>query len=111
MSRVLGTFGAVPVVVRQRCASAKSASLMARTERLVSTLFCDGVDISSSSWPESFWADREYVFTRWRADPGGSLVAEANRRGFRTDIQGVAMHRPDSTAFNRPDVFLVHDWR
>ena len=29
--------------------------------------------------PESFWADREYVYTRWRADPGGSLVAEANR--------------------------------
>jgi len=28
--------------------------------------------------PESFWADREYVFTRWRADPGGSLVTEAN---------------------------------
>src|ERR1700676_5667625 len=28
--------------------------------------------------PESFWADREYVFTRWRADPGGALVAEAN---------------------------------
>jgi GNAT superfamily N-acetyltransferase len=28
--------------------------------------------------PESFWADREYVFTRWRADPGGSLVAETN---------------------------------
>lgn len=28
--------------------------------------------------PESFWADREYVFTRWHADPGGALVAEAN---------------------------------
>jgi hypothetical protein len=28
--------------------------------------------------PESFWADREYVFTRWRAHPEGSLVAETN---------------------------------
>ncbi len=33
------------------------------------------------------------------------------RRGFRTDIQGVAMHRPDSPGYNRPDVFVVDDWR
>jgi len=33
------------------------------------------------------------------------------QRGFRTDIQGVAMHRPDSPAYNRPDVFVVDDWR
>ena len=32
-------------------------------------------------------------------------------RGFRTDIQGVAMHRPDLPAYNRVDVFLVDDWR
>jgi hypothetical protein len=32
-------------------------------------------------------------------------------RGFRTDIQGVAMHRPDSPAYNRADVFVVDDWR
>jgi ribosomal protein S18 acetylase RimI-like enzyme len=32
-------------------------------------------------------------------------------RGFRTDIQGVAMHRPDSPAYNRADVFIVDDWR
>jgi hypothetical protein len=31
--------------------------------------------------------------------------------GFRTEIQGVAMHRPDSAAFNRPDIFVVDDWR
>ena len=28
--------------------------------------------------PEAFWADREYVFTRWRADPGAALIAEEN---------------------------------
>ncbi len=28
--------------------------------------------------PEAFWTDREYVFTRWRADPGAALVAETN---------------------------------
>jgi GNAT superfamily N-acetyltransferase len=32
-------------------------------------------------------------------------------RGYRTDIQGVAMHRPDSPAYNRADVFVVDDWR
>ncbi len=33
------------------------------------------------------------------------------RRGFRTDIQGVAMHKPDSPAYNRPDAVLLDDWR
>jgi hypothetical protein len=33
------------------------------------------------------------------------------QRGFRTEIQGVAMHRPDSAAYNRSDVYLVDDWR
>jgi hypothetical protein len=31
--------------------------------------------------------------------------------GFRTQIQGVAMHRHNQTAWNRPDVFAVDDWR
>jgi GNAT superfamily N-acetyltransferase len=33
------------------------------------------------------------------------------RRGFRTTTQGVAMHKPDSPAYNRPDAFVVDDWR
>jgi hypothetical protein len=33
------------------------------------------------------------------------------QHGFRTDIQGVAMHKPDSPAYNRPGVFVVDDWR
>jgi hypothetical protein len=32
------------------------------------------------------------------------------RRGFRTDIQGVAMHKPDAPAYNRPEVLVVDDW-
>ena len=32
-------------------------------------------------------------------------------RGFRTVVQGVAMHRPDEAGYNRPDVFLMDDWR
>jgi ribosomal protein S18 acetylase RimI-like enzyme len=33
------------------------------------------------------------------------------QRGFRTDISGVAMHRPDSPAYNRPEIFVIDDWR
>jgi GNAT superfamily N-acetyltransferase len=40
---------------------------------------------------------------------------EAYRRmldtGFRTDFQGVAMQRPNEPGYNRPDVFLIDDWR
>ena len=32
-------------------------------------------------------------------------------RGFRTDIQGVAMHRPNEPGNCRPDVFVMDDWR
>jgi GNAT superfamily N-acetyltransferase len=32
-------------------------------------------------------------------------------QGFRTEIQGVAMHRGDLPGFNRADVYVVDDWR
>jgi ribosomal protein S18 acetylase RimI-like enzyme len=32
-------------------------------------------------------------------------------RGFRTFLQGVAMQRPNEPAFNRPDAFVLDDWR
>ena len=32
-------------------------------------------------------------------------------RGFRTDIQGVAMHRSNEPGYNRPGVYLIDDWR
>jgi predicted N-acetyltransferase YhbS len=32
-------------------------------------------------------------------------------RGFRTDLQGVAMHRPNSDGFSRPGLFILDDWR
>jgi hypothetical protein len=32
-------------------------------------------------------------------------------RGFRTDIQGVAMHRHNEPGYNRPGVYLIDDWR
>jgi predicted N-acetyltransferase YhbS len=32
-------------------------------------------------------------------------------RGFRTEITGVAMHKPNQPGYNRPDVFVLDDWR
>jgi GNAT superfamily N-acetyltransferase len=40
---------------------------------------------------------------------------EAYRRmlalGFRTDVQGVSMSRPNEAGYNRPGVYLIDDWR
>lgn len=32
-------------------------------------------------------------------------------RNFRTEITGVAMHKPNQPGYNRPDVFVLDDWR
>lgn len=32
-------------------------------------------------------------------------------RGFRTDMQGVAMQRPNEPGYNRPGVYVMDDWR
>lgn len=32
-------------------------------------------------------------------------------RGFRTDLLGVAMQRPNEAGYNRPGVYLIDDWR
>jgi GNAT superfamily N-acetyltransferase len=33
------------------------------------------------------------------------------QRGFRATSLGIAMHRPDAPAYNRPDVYAMDDWR
>jgi len=32
-------------------------------------------------------------------------------RGFRTDLQGVSMHRPNDAGYDRPGVYVIDDWR
>ncbi|MFQ5941230.1 MAG: GNAT family N-acetyltransferase [Nitrososphaerales archaeon] len=32
-------------------------------------------------------------------------------RYFRTDMQGVAMHKPDEPGYNRSDTYVIDDWR
>ncbi|HEX9463587.1 MAG TPA: GNAT family N-acetyltransferase [Alphaproteobacteria bacterium] len=31
--------------------------------------------------------------------------------GFRADMNGIAMHRPDQPGYNRPEIFAIDDWR
>ena len=42
-----------------------------------------------------------------RHEAYGRLLA----RGFRTDIQGVTMHRPNEAGYSRPGVYVIDDWR
>ncbi len=51
-----------------------------------------------------------------RVDAGVSLAREEayramRRAGFRTEIQGVCMHRPNEPAYHRPGVYAIDDWR
>lgn len=32
-------------------------------------------------------------------------------RGFKTDMQGVTMHRPNESGYSRPGAFVIDDWR
>jgi predicted N-acetyltransferase YhbS len=32
-------------------------------------------------------------------------------RGFRTELQGVAMHRPNEAGYSRPGAYVIDDWR
>jgi predicted N-acetyltransferase YhbS len=36
---------------------------------------------------------------------------QMQRRGFRTQIQGVTMHRPNEPGYSRPELFVLDDWR
>jgi hypothetical protein len=31
--------------------------------------------------------------------------------GFRTQLQGVAMHRPWRELYDRPEIYAIEDWR
>jgi GNAT superfamily N-acetyltransferase len=33
------------------------------------------------------------------------------KRGFRTDMQGIAMHNPNEAGYNVPDAYVIDDWR
>jgi hypothetical protein len=37
--------------------------------------------------------------------------AALRARGFHTEMQGVAMQRPNEAGYNRPGVFVIDDWR
>ena len=31
--------------------------------------------------------------------------------GFRIEMQGIAMHRPNESGYNRSEAYLIDDWR
>jgi GNAT superfamily N-acetyltransferase len=37
--------------------------------------------------------------------------AELRQRGFRAQFQGIAMHRPNEPGYDRPNCYVVDDWR
>jgi GNAT superfamily N-acetyltransferase len=54
-----------------------SESDLAEARTIVSLAFGTFLGVPN---PETLWPDRDYVFTRWRTNPGGALAAEVNRR-------------------------------
>jgi hypothetical protein len=63
-------------------------------------------------------ACREFAAARGstKLDAGMNLVRldayrEMLAAGFRTTAQGVAMQRGTDAGYNRPEVFLIDDWR
>ena len=32
-------------------------------------------------------------------------------RGFRPEVVGVCMHRPNEAGYHRPEAFVIDDWR
>jgi GNAT superfamily N-acetyltransferase len=47
---------------------------------------------------------------------GGNMAREEAyqalvARGFRTDLQGVSMHRPNEPGYSRPGAYVIDDWR
>jgi GNAT superfamily N-acetyltransferase len=69
-----------------------------RFEKLLDA--CDGFAVSRGATVEAgVNLAREDAYRRMRA------------RGFRTTMQGVAMQRPHAVGFNRPDAYVIDDWR
>jgi ribosomal protein S18 acetylase RimI-like enzyme len=41
----------------------------------------------------------------------GNAYCHLLERNFRTEMQGVNMHRPNETGYYRPEIYLLDDWR
>jgi hypothetical protein len=80
----------------------------------------------------SLFGDRDYVRTRWLADPGAAFAAVDHHadhlelginagcheayaavmaRGYRAGLVGVTMHRANDEGYSRPGTWLIDDWR
>jgi GNAT superfamily N-acetyltransferase len=58
-----------------------------------------------------------FAFSRGAAVEAGTNLARVDAyrrmraRGYRVALQGVAMQRPHAEGFNRPDAYVIDDWR
>ena len=77
-----------------------------------------GAARSESAFEDLLDACEQYA----RSQKATRIVAGANtgrhnayrkmiERGFRADMQGIAMHRPNEQGYNREEVYLIDDWR
>ncbi|MEG3838754.1 GNAT family N-acetyltransferase [Microcoleus sp. herbarium14] len=61
---------------------------------------------------EAFGADRGMLHLVAGVNTGrDAAYTKMLDRGFRTEITGVVMHRPNEPGYNRSDVFVLDDWR
>ena len=47
----------------------------------------------------------------WPPIPHGSKARRLKAHGYRTELAGIAMHRPNDPGYNRPGIYLIDDWR
>jgi hypothetical protein len=76
---------------------------------------------SRSSRSRCWWPSSSQAFARLHGWPtvsarltASSATASVRRllaRGFRADFVGVAMECPAEPGYNRPDIYLIDDWR
>lgn len=60
------------------------------------------------AWAAEAGAERVIAGTNTGREGAYRLMQQA---GFRTDANGIAMMRPATEGYNRPDVFAIDDWR
>ena|SRR4028118_28678 len=82
--------------------------------------------------PMEFCGDANYIQHRWQTNPSAAFAAEIDEKLVGSNLatnwgsvsffgplsvhpdfwnQGVAMQKPNEPGYNRPDIFVLDDWR
>jgi len=84
----------------------------------VATLFGSGT-VYLRIWCQPVWTSAQVpglIYDVIAVSPKSLAANKAayramQQRGFRTQLQGVTMHRPNEPGYSRPNVFVLDDWR